>query len=520
MKKIPVMIVDDEKLVLEDLRTLVDWEVLGFKIVATAFNGKQAWLKFNEYHPRVIFTDVKMPFMNGLELLKRIREADSEAVLFLLTAYEDFSYARTAIQYGIRDYVIKSTLDETVFTQLLKKLRESLEEHGRVKELVKEKAVSEFMESQEDQVSDLPDVMAAKAYSYLLIEQDLPLEFADHAVDDGFLCSRKEMIRIIISEKPAEYETMAAHTGEGRLLIILDIPDSSQQRTTDILYAYACRLLRRLEEHFQRSFTIYMPDHKMRLLELKQFERKASESFFEKYFLGGGRVLSISECRTAESPAGGHTASQIRELQELVEKRDQRSVITWLRDNYSLIEQNRDYFGLKSMSRELFDLLKRLRGQIPEYIGNKAPDPAKNYEEWFDSSHIEKWFERHYTDLVSDLEKMHGNQYSRPTRKAMEYISKNYQKHDLTIKEIAESVRLSSGHLCAMFKKETGKTLNSYITEVRIDRAKQLLEEGELKIYEISTEVGYQSSQYFSQIFYKVAGVYPTDYQKGKGRKS
>lgn len=73
MKKIPVMIVDDEKLVLEDLRTLVDWDALGFEIIATAFNGKQAWVKYNQYHPRVIFTDVKMPFMNGLELIRKLR---------------------------------------------------------------------------------------------------------------------------------------------------------------------------------------------------------------------------------------------------------------------------------------------------------------------------------------------------------------------------------------------------------------------------------------------------------------
>ena len=124
----------------------------------------------------------------------------------------------------------------------------------------------------------------------------------------------------------------------------------------------------------------------------------------------------------------------------------------------------------------------------------------------------------HLETLISGKKKMQLGEYSRPVVLAMEYIFKHYQENTLSINEIADSVHLSIGHLCGIFKKETQKTVKGYITEVRIEEAKKLLEEGELKIYEVSLAVGYQSSQYFSQIFYKMTGTYPTNWQRDNRR--
>ena len=116
---ISVMIVDDEKLMLEDLSTMIDWEAYGYQIIATAFNGKQALRKYREYHPQVIFTDIRMPFMDGIEMISEIRKTDEKVSIVLLTAYEDFSYAKAAIRLGITEYVIKSEITENSLSELL-----------------------------------------------------------------------------------------------------------------------------------------------------------------------------------------------------------------------------------------------------------------------------------------------------------------------------------------------------------------------------------------------------------------
>ena len=125
---IPLMIVDDERLAIEDLSTIVDWNAYGFEIVATAFNGAQAFTKFMQLRPQLVITDIKMPIMDGIELIRRIREVDRQVPLLLLTAYADFSYARTAIQLGITDYIIKSEITAQSMAALLTKLRGSIEQ--------------------------------------------------------------------------------------------------------------------------------------------------------------------------------------------------------------------------------------------------------------------------------------------------------------------------------------------------------------------------------------------------------
>ena len=102
----------------------------------------------------------------------------------------------------------------------------------------------------------------------------------------------------------------------------------------------------------------------------------------------------------------------------------------------------------------------------------------------------------------------------------MEYICRSFRNPDLSLNDVAAYVHLSPGYLSSEFKKETGVTLKSYLTDVRIEAAKRMMDGGNYKIYEICSAVGYNSSQYFSQAFYKKTGMFPTEYSKKGGRKN
>lgn len=110
--------------------------------------------------------------------------------------------------------------------------------------------------------------------------------------------------------------------------------------------------------------------------------------------------------------------------------------------------------------------------------------------------------------------------YSRIVADAEEYIYRSFRNPDLSLNDVAAYVHLSPGYLSSEFKKETGVTLKSYLTDVRIDAAKKMMDEGKYKIYEICSAVGYNSSQYFSQAFYKKTGMFPTEYSRQGGRKN
>jgi YesN/AraC family two-component response regulator len=117
------MIIDDDKLIVHDLLHIVDWKSLGFEVVATAHNGKQGLLKYEELMPDVIFSDIRMPIMGGLEMINQIREKDNNVKIVLLTAYGEFGYAQQAIGFGVCEYILKNELTQDLMTNTLERIK-------------------------------------------------------------------------------------------------------------------------------------------------------------------------------------------------------------------------------------------------------------------------------------------------------------------------------------------------------------------------------------------------------------
>lgn len=138
MKKIPVMLVDDEQLVLEDLQSIIDWELYGFEVVCTAKNGKQALKKYYEQMPRVIFVDIQMPFMNGIEFARELRKMDKKTILVFLTAYSDFEYAKQAFLYRVDDYLLKNEITDKRMEDKLCEIRKQILNSGELQQFTVE----------------------------------------------------------------------------------------------------------------------------------------------------------------------------------------------------------------------------------------------------------------------------------------------------------------------------------------------------------------------------------------------
>ena len=124
MGKIRVMLVDDDRLAIEYMRGIVEWEELGYEVVAAAYNGKQALRLLDQYSPQLVITDISMAHMDGIELCQKIRERSKEVRVVLLTAYGEFEYARQAVQLGVDYYLIKDEVDAEYMKERLLALRE------------------------------------------------------------------------------------------------------------------------------------------------------------------------------------------------------------------------------------------------------------------------------------------------------------------------------------------------------------------------------------------------------------
>lgn len=521
MKKISVMIVDDEKLVLEDLSTLVDWEEMGFRIVAKAVNGKQALAKFNEFHPQIVFTDIRMPFMDGIELIRRIREVDKRVQILLLTAYEDFAYAKSAIECGITEYIIKSTINEQNMRDILIRLKNIVDKQEQVGEIIKEREITDFFNNNTPEGGAEQDKQLFTApYFYFIIEQAVPLNLSGEADADLIKCRKKGIVSVVLDNTPDDYGITAyGNIMKDQLLFVVQTQENSDCAVRQILLHSMARISLRLKETLDADFNIYIISMRQNIITLKDNFIYLLKAFPRTYFDMSGKITDLSEYVPGQDIRYTDIVLDKEKIRAAAARLNDSLVRDYIENLYREIIRTEDYNALSAVSKELYVMLKQLNLEITKQEKRADISFQHNWRMWTKAQSIREWMIRQFLFCIQEKKEENSSQYSKPIIRAMEFIYKNYGNSELTISDISECVGLSTGHLCVLFKKETGKTLNSFISEVRIGEAKRLLEARTFKVYEVSAAVGFQSSQYFSQVFHKYVGMYPNEYQKGQKKE-
>jgi len=308
----------------------MDWKTYGIGLVATAVNGKQGFLKYKKYCPNIIISDIKMPFMDGLEMIRQIKAQSTSVYFVILTGYSEFSYAKEAIALGANGYILKDEITEEAIKRVLDPIKAEIKERAEISSWAIQKEIQSFPESQP------PNLTVA---------------------------------------------------------------------------------IQNIQNHFERFLT----------------------------------------------------GSNIEDYDQL-----EHNIVEQIKYAYSHYG-NLNFFEPPHIRSET-DLLQWIISQL---------------------SIIHQWGPK----MVQKL--------SPAVTSAMMFIQKNYATKNLNIQMVANEVFLSPNWLSALFKKETGQTVNGYITDVRIKKASELLLQGKYKVYEIAEMVGYGSSQYFSKVFFQTTQKNP-----------
>ncbi len=512
-KRITVMIVDDERLAIEDLSTLVDWESLGFEIVATAFNGSQALLKYEALHPQVVFTDIKMPFMDGIELIGRLRTLNSDVQLVLLTAFEDFSYARTAIQQGITDYLIKSEINAASLTELLNKISRSVRKQSQYQGILTDKKAELFFHTRSFGQTMEDKKLFSGSYSFLIFEQNEPVMLSDELVSAYRRITGNEMAAVLRLVDYGAMDLVAVSVlPERRTLVCLSTDNSSMSELYTNMYGFARFGLIEMERKFDCYFTAYISYHPITFYDVHSILRD-NLLFGKKYFSCSKEPFELTReivNNKEEIPI------DVELITAAYQNDDREEVFEQLENIYEALCEGMNLRQLSMVSQDLYYFLcNSAKALGSEKCAEFDLSPDQNWRQWLNAQSICQWMKQMFGVLMDIRNSNNENGYTRVVHEAISYIHKNYSDPELSLLQIADHLHLSVGYLCTMFKEQTGVTLKNYITDVRIGEAKKLLKKDYMKIYEICTATGYQSSQYFSQVFFKKVGVYPAEYRKG-----
>ncbi len=532
-----IMLVDDEEEVRKAMIRKMDWEELGFTVVGDAENGEDALEKLEQLEPDVIMTDIRMPYMDGLTLISRIREQYPFMKILIFSGYDDFEYAKQAIKLHVTEYILKPVNGQEL-AEILKRVRISLDE-----EIEQRRNISTLQESYQnslpilrelflnDLVSRTADVpgMAPKLKEYGIDILDacrwlVAVIHVEHVeqTEKGVLSQHQELIpisvRSLVEDHLRDYCRFAVFNSPEGITVIGAVDKENKETGLINLFGDICKESMRLLEV---AITVGVGHSCHTLGEIGRSYQSAVDALGYRAIVGVGRAIYINDVEPVSRGKLQLDAKGEAQLTAAIKFGPEELIGNVLRELAGRMDDAKAHASQHQVYMlTIVNCLIRLMQQYDLDMGEMFGSQER-YEERMRGICQKESFAEELIPVACRMNEALNRERDNTTRKvileAKDFIQKNYADPELSVDTLCRQLHMSPAYFSTVFKKETGQTYVNYLTEVRLQKAEELLQETDDKTYEIAQKVGYQEQNYFSYVFKKRYGVSPTKYRGAKG---
>lgn len=542
MNEIKVFLVEDEMVIRRGIKNSIDWEKEGYIFCGEASDGELAYPMIIKEKPDILITDIRMPFMDGLELCKLVKKELPNIKILILSGYDEFDYAKEAIRLGVTEYLLKP-ISSGKLLEALNWVSESIRREKEDKDLVR-KYMEEMRENTEHEKQKFFEQMiagnlsmadaletgkkyemnlSAGMYNLLLFRFTL----GEENRKSGELLGEAEYAIEKLTER-LEYVFEFQRGVEGwAFLLMADNEEQMSERVKE--------LSKDLEEIMKNYSTIAyfggIGQPVARLRELEESFREAERALAARFTMELNRIISVEDIRMAQNV---DTLDDI-EITSFGEIEKTRTMLEKFLNNGAEdeIDEFVDVYINELPEENLKSVLMRQYIIMDAYIvmmsfcekieGIEGEMQAQS-EELKNSmktiqtlEEIKNYIRMLLKKIIGVRDTISGRRYSDIIEIAKDQIRKTYMSDEISLNTIAAEVGMSPSYFSSIFSKEMGKTFVEYLTEIRMDRAKELLMCSSMKISEIGYEVGYKDPHYFSYIFKKTQNCTPKEFRaRGK----
>ena len=509
-----VLIADDEAIIREGIKCLLDWEKIGYTIADEAANGEQTLQKICTLDPDVVLIDIRMPGLTGLEVIRKAREAGFDKKIIILSGYSDFKYAQEAIRYGVQYYLTKP-IDEDELSEILIAIRKQLDidranedatEHYRQKarDTILEEILLGTAELSNKNLLDLH--MDADRYQVAICEkynhttQISPYKFADllrlanqdNNCFDNVTIEYNDVFLLKGSYAIGKFEALLKHYEQER-----SPQKGSPLDSFFITYGRSVSDLKDIPQSYKEAYDLlkrrFFCDQDQHTIGYKALPAlQSNTSIISPTLLGEYSCTLLNYIQTFNRNMVAETLNELQ--QKLYNTSDSIDDIKlFLADLY---------LSIKEKMNHLYN-----NAAIP-LAGNA--DTLKFINSRYYLHEILLFFTEQFETMMSAI----GNS-SRDSviEDILHYINHNYTGN-ITLENIAPLFGYNSSYLGKLFNKKVGENFNSYVDHIRIERSKELLLSEDTKIYAIAEKVGYRNADYFHTKFKKYVGMSPAEFRK------
>jgi two-component system response regulator YesN len=450
-----VLIAEDEMMFRMMLKSSVNWSKLNMRVVADVSNGADGWAMYQQLKPDIVITDIRMPIMDGIEFIKRIRELENlHAKIVILSCVEDFEMLHQAVHYGVSDYMLKLTMTPADMEGILVKLVKELEQEARKVHRNSQDNLTTYKRWKLDPLKGIVGVMMEIDHYELLQKQS----------NESSIQLLKMSIMNVLEEIMTGFKLGEPFYGTDSRYFLLANCEHEQS-----MVALLDHIRKVMFTYFNHSVTFGISDVHAGFDQLNFLYMESEAALEMKFFRGYGACIYYKEIKPIENK------------QQTIWSYQQK--LHWT------------VFTLRLTG----DAVSALVYEYSQSIAN-----SETYEE------VQGLFST-FMEQIHELRS--HNQMSREVSQVMSWIEERY-KENLNLQQIADEVQMSYNYFGMLFKKETGLSFIDYLQQVRIEKARELLLNTNKKMYDIMEDVGYSDQSYFSRSFKKVTGIRPSEFRR------
>lgn len=498
------MIVDDEPRMRKGLLAMMPWTELGYEVVDTATNGKEALEKMNDVNPDVMLIDIKMPIMSGLELIERIRKEKSLIKIIIVSGFGEFEYAKKAMSFNVSGYLLKP-IDEEELRAYLVDIKKRLDEESKLiqvkdrlnKELQEQMIVAAIQNDLDKLKIAYDTYFTMTNYSILLIEPNIEAHAIYQAIQ--YELEYTDNVYAFVYQ---HYIGIVINTRNRKALLFHQI-----KRLLDKVFVSPTEYNVALGGNVERFDQLH--------LSFDSAKRTLDQAFFlcnEEILTEETNFYITQDILTKEMQLDWNDKAIINRLIIAIELGDQQAIANvYERTLALLICRGNSPLEIKQYTIQLFSEVYHHFNKIADQSSTEYLEIPVKIEK---QHNIEQLFEFVVNALNKIMTCLDIDNKEHIAKKMVAIIERNYYQ-SIKMEQIAEVLNYSSAYLGQIFRDYTGEYFNVYLDKIRIQHAKQLLEKG-MKIYQVAEKVGFGNADYFHIKFKKYENMSPSTYRNKK----
>lgn len=513
---VKVLIADDELLVRVGLKTTVNWEENGFILVGEAQNGKEAIELFDKHDPDILITDIKMPMIDGLELIQILQKKKKKLKSIILTHYDDFSYAHKAIKLGASEYILKHNLSPEILLEVLNTLALDIDsvnsgqdskkdykqinnENNYLNHLLEKAYVSNISKKSYNDLINVDSISTKYPYFFIAfgkVEYDSESEIN---MKDNMLI--KNLSKALFLKENIIYTDIMTD----EYLILLFNIDSVMENIKKKQEEYILAFRRNLKHFLEMDMVFGISTVSNKILDIPQLLEEGRVTS-GRYFFNNSQKIFFYDDLEKMKPV--HCRVENKIIMECMNTYDSIKLHHYIDDIFSKVHESYDVNRVKKVFINLISLARVLyyeKNKSSELSISDIKFDYNNFNKLKTFESIKKYVHDVYDFLLTSNE--NGNkEYSYVVVKSVEYIKNNYMRN-ISLEEVADNVEISKSYLSLLFKQETGINFSNFLSNYRIEQSKKFILETSYKIYEIAERVGFDNPYYFSRVFKDKVGM-------------